>query len=507
MNRNLFKTQPTVRTVPNEAGGKSYALKDKEAIAQLAVTNCFNSTYYADEKQLLEKTKEIADRVDSKFLAKVAVYAALNGKMKDMPAFLLAILHTRGEHELLAKVFPKVIHNFKMLSNFVQIVRSGQLGRKSFGTKTKQLIKDWFARTNEFGLFMSSYGISDPSLKDVILMAHPKAVTEEQNNMFKYILGLDYSQDILPKPVQDFENFKKDTSKPLPNVDFRLLSNIKLSQKQWLSLAANMSWNQLRMNLNTLYRNGVFNDKETTKIVADKLRNPEKVSSMPYQLLTTYQNTSDVPVQVSNALQDALEISVSNIPKIDRVAVCVDVSGSMSSPVTGHNGSATTKTSCLDVAALVGACFGRTSDNCKIIPFDTSAHEFKFNPKDSVVTNATALRRFYGGGTDCSCAMRKLNNEGIEYDVVVFVSDNMSWADFYHGRGTGLESEWKKYASKFKNSKLVLIDIQPYASTQVENSGRVLNVGGFSNSVFDVIDAFVKNPANSFVSTIEKTEL
>ena len=63
---------------------------------------------------------------------------------------------------------------------------------------------------------------------------------------------------------------------------------------------------------------------------------------LPYQLLTAYQATSNqMPFEIREALQDAMETAVQNVPAIQgKVVVCPDVSGSMHSSVTGYRGSA-----------------------------------------------------------------------------------------------------------------------------------------------------------------------
>ena len=55
-----------------------------------------------------------------------------------------------------------------------------------------------------------------------------------------------------------------------------------------------------------------------------------------------------------------------------------------------------------------------------------------------------------------------------------------------------MAEEWDRFRSRNPNAKLVLIDIQPYGSTQMHERTDVLNVGGFSDSVFDVISLFAK---------------
>ena len=72
-------------------------------------------------------------------MAKVALFCRTKGYMKDLPALLCAVLSVRSPG-LMAEVFDRVIDSPKMLRNFVQIMRSGQVGRKSLGTLPKRLV-------------------------------------------------------------------------------------------------------------------------------------------------------------------------------------------------------------------------------------------------------------------------------------------------------------------------------------------------------------------------------
>ena len=518
MNKNLFKSGGVqASNCVNEAGGKAYSLSDEAAFAQYLVTGCLNDTFYASADDQMAKVQALAASCSSDFLAKCAVYGHEVAKMKDMPAYCLAVLTARYENDLLRKTFPRVVTNSKMLTNYVQMIRSGVTGRKSFGTVAKNLISDWITAKNGDQLFNASVGVSAPSLEDVIKMVHPKAKNPEQNAIIGYLLGKEHSVDNLPVRVQQYEAFKKNPVGEVPSVDFRLLSNLTLSEDNWKALAKTMSWNQLRMNLNTLGRHNVFNDKSCVEAVAAKLRDEKEVvknNAFPYQLMTTF-NNAEVPSEISNALHDAMEIATRNVGKIGdgSVTVCVDISGSMDNPVTGYRPGATTVTTCRDVAALVGSVVLRNNDNGKVIAFHTDAIEAKLNARDSVMTNSKKLRELPSGGTDCACAMRLMNDNNYDSKVVIFVSDNMSWIDYYgsgysaSSRGTGLAHEWSKYKARVKGAKLILIDIQPYSSTQVSDSKDVLNIGGWSDSAFEVIQKFLNNEGGHFVETISATVL
>jgi len=114
-------------------------------------------------------------------------------------------------------------------------------------------------------------------------------------------------------------------------------------------------------------------------------------------------------------------------------------------------------------------------------------------------------------GTNCSAPLKYLNDRKALGDLVVFVSDNESWVDKAHGRGTATMEQWTFFKARNPRAKLVCIDIQPYGTTQASDKGRddVLNIGGFSDHVFEVIVQFAKGTLNSnhWVGVIEAVSI
>lgn len=505
-NKVLFGgARPTVpvHNAINEAGGAAFYMGDKHALAQYVITGTFNGTFYASAGEQLDAVKHLCSRVDDEFLAKCAIYARIKGRMKDTPAYLCAVLATRNI-ALLERVFPIVINNGKMLANFVQIIRSGAVGRKSFGTALKRIINNWLNSRDAAKLFETSVGVSSPSMTDIVKMTHPRPEDREHNALYAYLIDREFDLLSLPANLKGYLAFKNGESKEVPNVPFQLLTSLPLGTEEWTEIAKNAPWNMTRMNLNTFARHGVFNDKGMIKLVAERLRDPElvrKFNAFPYQLLTAWQNTADVPMEIRNALQDAMELATYNIPAINGdVVVAVDISGSMTGPVTGYRAGSTTKTSCMDVAGMFASCLLRTNqNNLKVVSFDTQARFVNLNPRDSVPTNVGKILSSGGGGTDCSAALRLLIAQRERADVVIYLSDNESWRHF-----NGTQSQaWAEFNRYNKSAKLVCIDLQPYSTVQTPDSQRVLNVGGFSDSVFEVVANFVNGGDTGFVKTIE----
>jgi 60 kDa SS-A/Ro ribonucleoprotein len=516
-NKNIFKSNSgpvvTAADVMNKAGGKAYSMTPKHALAQMACTGVFGSTFYVSAENQLADMQALSKEVDPTFLAKLAVYARDKGYMKDMPAYLLASISKHPE--LFTKAADKVLDNPKMIRNLVQILRSGAVGRKSLGTRPKKVIQNKLASYTDVGLFRGSVG-NDPSLADVIKMVHPRPATPERAAVMAYLIGKPHDAEKLPQVIRDFEAFKKNPeTAQLPEVPWEMLTALPLTKAHWVQIAKNASWTQTRMNLNTFARHGVFEDKSMSKLVADKLRNRElilKSKVFPYQLLSAFANTEDttgVPPEVRNALQDAMEVATENVPAfgVDNIVVAIDTSGSMRSPITGAR-AVISKMACGDVAALIGSCIIRQNQNAKVMPFDTEVHNVAINARDSIMTNAKKLA-LRGGGTDCSAPLRKLNEHKAPVDLVVMVSDNESWADRGYGYGTGVATEFAAIRARCPKAKMVCIDLTPNTYTQARNDTNILNVGGFSDQVFSVIHSFVQggSDAEYWTKVIENVDL
>ena len=497
----------------NEAGGTAYTLPPRHALAQYAVTGCLNTTFYAGAKVQLDRILSLAGQVDPEFVAKAAVYCRERGYMKDTPALLCAALATL-DVPTLERVFDRAIDNGRTLRSFVQIIRSGVTGRKSLGTAPRRLVRRWLERRDDEGVFRASVGQS-PSLADVIKMVHPRPANARREALYGWLIGRTHDGALLPPLVRQFEAFKNGETRTVPDVPFQMLTALDLQPAAWRAVAENASWQTTRMNLNTFARHGVFADEALTRHIADRLRDPRQVRRarcFPYQILTAFQAAGQaVPTTVRDSLQNALEIATENVPALDgQVYVCPDVSGSMQSPVTGHRAGSTTRTRCIDVAALVAASVVRKNPSAEVLAFSDDVVPCRLNARDSVMTNAQTLAALPSGGTNCSAPLAHLNKVRAHGDLVFMVSDNMSWVDSNGGgRSTATMAEWATFKARNPRARLVCLDIQPGATTQAAERGDILNVGGFSDAVFEIVAEFARGNlrAGHWVELIEQIEL
>lgn len=500
--RSVAGTLPKAADGVNDAGGRAFTRSPHDALVQYAVTGTFNGTYYVDASEHLDRLLALCANVEPEFIVKTAVYARQRGFMKDMPAALLVYLIAHGEVERVTPVFHDIIDTPRMLRTFVQMVRSGVFGRKSFGSATRRLIRQWLAVRTPEQLFFASVG-NAPSLEDIVKMVHPLPVDDAQQSIYRYILGKDVDREALPAVVRDFEAYKAEPADSPPAVPFEMLTGLPLTDGAWKTIAQNASWQQTRMNLNTFKRHNVFADSALVRLLADRLVDTaaaRRQRAMPFQLFSAWlNNAGQIPDALTAALEQAAEAAVDNVPAFDgKVIVCVDTSGSMQWPITGQRGTASSRMRCVDVAGLVAASVYRKNPATKVVAFDQTymdVPETELKHK-SMMDVARYLATFGGGGTDCSIPLRTFNAMKVEADLVIYVSDNESWVDSMgaarSGRSTGMLAEWEQFRARIPHARLVCIDLTPNLTVQAPNRADILNVGGFSDTVFSVIDLFVR---------------
>jgi 60 kDa SS-A/Ro ribonucleoprotein len=528
---------PRTDTV-NEAGGQAYQFTPKHALAQMAATGCFNGVYYASAQSQLDEMRKLIDQVDDNvFLAKLAVYARERAYMKDMPAALLVVLSKR-DTELLHRVFDRVVDNGRVLRTMFQMIRSAQFGRTSLSSSLQRAFQRWLNEASVGKLLSASIG-GNPSLRDVLRMARPTPKDNARRALFGWLTDKQTekwapaTEADLPAQVQGLIAYRQaDTAEAqaliLGNLPVRwdLLADAAKGPLVWKAIARQMGPQALRMNLNTLLRHEVFFagngkvDQELVDYVAGRIADADEIRrsrQFPYQFLAAYLNADEsVPQKIKAALHQAAELACGNVPELPGpVVIGLDTSGSMASPVTGNRGrGATSKMRCVDVAALFAAAILRRNPDSVVVPFDTAAYEARLDPQDTILSLAERLAKYGGGGTDCSLPLVQANGKYAKrrFAGCVLVSDNESWVGAGRYGSTGVMTEWQTFVANQKRlgaspPKLVCIDIQPYGSTQAPERADILNIGGFSDAVFQVVASYLCDDAARFVAEVESIEL
>ena len=67
-------------------------------------------------------------------------------------------------------------------------------------------------------------------------------------------------------------------------------------------------------------------------------------------------------------------------------------------------------------------------------------------------------------------------------------------------------NEWARFKARNPKARMVCIDVQPYGTVQAKDREDMLNIGGFSDQVFDVIAGFARGELNAdhWIGVIEE---
>lgn len=124
-----------------------------------------------------------------------------------------------ADPDLSVRVFKRVIDNGRMLRTFVQIMRSGHVGRASLGSRPKRLVREWLEQASMAQLMQAATG-NDPSLADVVRIVHPAPASAERRAFYGWLIGKPYDVAALPAEIAAFEAWKRAPQGELPTVPF-----------------------------------------------------------------------------------------------------------------------------------------------------------------------------------------------------------------------------------------------------------------------------------------------
>jgi 60 kDa SS-A/Ro ribonucleoprotein len=374
------------------------------------------------------------------------------------------------------------------------MVRSGLYGRRCLATVGKRAIADAIHRISPDNLYWQAIsGTSSVSFSDVLHLAHVKPRSPEYDAVFAYLMGLPFDINAIPAQARAFEQFKAATDRAslaVPVVDFRRLDNLGLTADQWGQAALNMSWNQLRLNLNNLASKKAF-ESSYLNAIADKLASPPaEVRTLPFNVYTSLiatQLNPEIPQIVKAAASMALDRVASDTMTLQgHTVIMVDVSGSMGCKV------AKGSMSCGTAAIYFAASLVKSNPTADVTAFtyDHDIYRASLNPLDTV-ENIIDSMQFNGGGTATAlCVQKALDLVGRPVDQLIVLSDNESWLDGWSARKiTRLQDALEEAKKANPDFKFVGWDLQPTTSSQ-QDLPWALKVTGFSDSVFDVIEQF-----------------
>lgn len=401
MSRFNTATAPTKTT--NLAGGEAYSQSPELELVSILLTSFANEQFYRSANDTFDRLKQLVALCDKKFVAQAAIYARTKFGMRSITHVVASELAKHISGEKWAKDFyTAIIYRPDDMSEIVayHVSKNGKLTNSM-----KKGLAKAFDKFDKYALAKYRGEGKGFKLVDIVNLVHPVPTEKNTEAIEALVKGelksFDTWETELTKAGQtatsedEKEQFKKDVWTKLVREKkigyFALLRNLRNIIEQAPEV--------INEALETL----------TTEAII------KKSLVLPFRFTTAFDeiaklNNGKIVRDVLVALNKAVDISVSNVPKFDGdTLVVLDESGSMSGK-----------------PAQIGSLFSAVlikSNNADFITFSDNARYRNVNPMDSTIIISNSIR-FASGGTNFHSIFQTANKK---YDRVIILSDMQGW--------------------------------------------------------------------------------
>lgn len=490
MRFNLFKTKQKPLVV-NKEGAKAYVLTPEVELYSAVVTAGLSDGFYEGANTRLVRIRELMDRNDPEFIARLAVYTRNDMYLRSIPLVLAVEMAKKSSgNGLVGTTVKNVVQRADEITELLAYYQAAnpREGVKKLGKLSKQVQKglgEAFNRFDEYQ-FAKYNREAAVTLRDALFLVHPKAKDENQQAIFDKIaaktLAVPYTWE----------------------TELSALGQVKYVDDKARKAAFTAKWEELidsgKLGYMALLRNlrniieAEVSDTHMRK-VCNRLRDPREVSKskqLPFRFLAAYREVmllkSYYVTMVMNALEDAVSASVVNMVGFDeeaRVLIACDVSGSMQKPVSPKS-----KVLLYDIGLMLGMLL---QSKCNKVITGMFGEKWKVvnMPSRNVLGN---VQEFYrregevGYATNGYKVVDDLIRHNLVMDKVILFTDCQLWDS--KNNNSHLETSWNEYKLIAPNAKLYLFDLAGLGTTPISiQKNDVYLIAGWSDKVFDVLNA------------------
>lgn len=454
-----FNTTNTIKTV-NKCGAPAYSMDAKSKLVTQVLCSFFNEAqFYGKNTEDMTQTikRVIAD--EPQFVSNLAVFARRAFNMRSVSHVLTAYL----AHETSGKPYVRrTIEGVTLRGDDLTEIMAFYLSTfgKPIPNSLRRAIADKLVSFDEYALAKYKGDNKAVKMRDLICLCRPRPQTSKQEDLFKRCL-----ENRLETPM---------------TWESELSANGNTAET-WEKLinSGKVGYMALLRNLRNIIKANPTNIQQVYDIIQDPER-VRKSRQLPFRFYSAYKAVSDIAgSKVFDILENALESSVENMPKLPGTTViAVDVSGSMSSPVSSNS-----EVKCYEIAMLLGLLANRICENSYFYTFDNRLVKQAVSSKCNILETVRAAG--CGGGTNMSLPFQKMIDDKINADRIIVLSDNMN------NGGLWGNSPTQHYADEYRRMSgndiwVHGIDLQGYGTQQFH--GKKTNIiAGWSEKVLDFI--------------------
>lgn len=535
-------------TEVNEMGENAFKLNAKEELVSTCMTTFLQGAYYENESQETKRILEKLEAVDTLFAAKLALYVRKEGYMRSVSHLIASTIAERARGtDWIKRFYDKIVVRPDDMSEILACyaARNGMdLKRvRKIPNSMKKGFKNALERMDAYQIDKYKMNNRAISMIDLVNIFRPKGNNKNakafENLMKGKTLSSLYSSKILEK---EMSKVGQTTSS---NKEKEILKEEAIS-----SVLDNIGGMPI-MNLLRNLRNIILYAPTKVDEACSQLRIEEKICKsklLPFRFATAYSeieklkyknvsseteilfesekqkesNFENLKKKVLDAIEDALQISCKNIPKLEgNTCILVDHSGSVRGD--GRNSSrvsAFSQTKRSMIGNLFGTMMAYAQDDVYIglfgnelitVPIDRSKKMLDFN-QESYEQGAKC-----GGDTEQGIYtfFREVINEKKHIDNIIIFSDcqlGSGGETFWYG--TSANERTKTFQDLIKEFKkinplcnIVVVNINQTKNNSVfHRSQHILNIAGWSVNIFDMLKSNLKG-FQAMIDEIEQIEI
>jgi 60 kDa SS-A/Ro ribonucleoprotein len=471
-----FNTKATGTKTINQAGGQAYSQSPELELVSTLLTSFANDQFYRKANDQFANLKALIGRVDKKFVAQAAIYARTKFGMRSISHVAASELAKHIGGQKWAKDFYNAI--VYRPDDMMEILSYHLANNGKETNAMRKGIGQAFAKFTKYEL--AKYRGENKSMKlvDVANLVHPKPTEANKEAIEALIKGnlksFDTWETELTQAGQTAEN---DEQKE------------ELKKEAWIKLVREKKIGYFALLRNL--RNIIEQAPEVLTEALAILVEPDRIKKslvLPFRFTTAYEEIEKLSDgkkvrEVLIALNKAVDISISNVPKFDGdTLVVLDVSGSMQGRPS-------------QIGSLFAAVLVK-SNNADFLTFDNDARYQNLNPNDSTISLSKAIR-FTGGGTNFHSIFQTANQP---YHRIIILSDMQGWI----GHDCPAAA-FNKYKETTKADPFIYsFDLNSYGNMQFPEK-NVFCLAGFSEKIFDVMK-LMEQDKQALINEIRKVE-
>lgn len=493
-------------TVVNYENAVAFPLTPDYELYAAVVTTSLNASFYEKDATRLERIKQLIQKSNPVFVAKLAVYARNEMHMRSVPLVLIVELaKIYSGDSLISKMITQVIQRADEITELLAYYQMAneRNGVKKLNRLSKQIQKGLANSFNKFDEYQFAKYNRDGAvkLKDALFLVHPKAKDEAQQVLFNKIVN-----DALQTPY----TWETELSQLGQVKFFNEAEKQKTFTQKWEELidSNKIGYMALLRNLRNIVEANV--SRYHISKVCDYLSNEKAVANskqLPFRFLAAYRELKELKSKyipmILDALEDAVMASAQNIRGFDvntSVVIACDVSGSMQ-----KNISPKSKIMLYDIGLMLGMLM---QSRCKDVVSGMFGDRWKIinMPKRAILSNVNEYYKREGEvgySTNGYLVLEDLIKRNEIVDKVMLFTDVQMWNS--NMTKDSFAHSWNRYKAIAPNAKLYLFDLAGYGQTPINvEKNDVYLIAGWSDKVFDVLNALDdKNSALNYINRIE----